>query len=246
MVPSGGTERGGLVWVLTKCKDDTILVLMKHYIAAGSALGRDHALLERPNQDAFALESGEWGAAAVVCDGCGSEPHSGVGARLGAVLTARLAAAQVSAGGRLDLERLRADILARLSLVSSETGISVREHLLFTVVGAVSSASGAELFACGDGVVAVDGAVRRLGPFAGNQPPYLAYALEGSAVGFESLYAGPASSLLVGTDGAAHLELAPLQADERVWRNPDALRRLLRRQRPADDATVALLSRRES
>ncbi|MBI5239944.1 MAG: protein phosphatase 2C domain-containing protein [Elusimicrobia bacterium] len=217
---------------------------MKHFIAAGSALGRDHALLERPNQDAFSVQQGEWGAAAVVCDGCGSEPHSGVGARLGAVLTARLAAAQAAQGGPLDLERLRADILARLSLVALETGISPREHLLFTIVGAVSTEAGAELFACGDGVVAVDGAVRRLGPFPGNQPPYLAYALEGAAVGFASLYRGRAARLLVGTDGAAEADLAPFWSDERVWRNPDMVRRLLRRQSLADDASVAVVLRR--
>ena len=68
---------------------------------------------------------------------------------------------------------------------------------------------------------------------------------DGAAVGFEDLYAGQARHILVGTDGAAEAELSPFWSDERCWRNPDMVRRILRRLRLADDATVALLSRRE-
>ncbi|MBI5202730.1 MAG: protein phosphatase 2C domain-containing protein [Elusimicrobia bacterium] len=53
---------------------------MRHLVVAGSATGRAHWLAERPNQDAFRVLSGDWGAVAVVCDGCGSEPMSGIGA----------------------------------------------------------------------------------------------------------------------------------------------------------------------
>ncbi|MBI5209653.1 MAG: protein phosphatase 2C domain-containing protein [Elusimicrobia bacterium] len=218
---------------------------MRHLLAAGSATGRDHALSERPNQDAWCALQGDWGAVAVVCDGCGSEPHSGVGARLGAVMAANLAARQLEAAGTLDLERLRAEMLSRLALVAQTACVGVREHLLFTIVGAAARDGRATVFACGDGVVAVDGSVKLLGPFPGNQPPYLAYALEDPRVGFERLHEGPAACVLVGTDGAAEAELAPFWSDERHLSNPDLVRRGLKLQRLADDATVALIIRKE-
>ncbi|MBI5242729.1 MAG: protein phosphatase 2C domain-containing protein [Elusimicrobia bacterium] len=164
---------------------------MRHLVILGSSIGRDHLLLERPNQDACCALQGDWGAAAVVCDGCGSEPFSGVGARLGASMTAALAARQLEQGGPVDLERLRADILARLVIVAEAAAVSVREHLLFTIVGAALSEQGASVFACGDGVAAVDGVVQVLCPFPDNQPPYLTYALEGARVGFTRIYEGP-------------------------------------------------------
>lgn len=216
---------------------------MIHLVAAGSAPGRDHALLERPNQDAWAAVEGAWGAAAVVCDGCGSEPHSGVGARLGAAMAVSLIGRQMEAAGRLDLELLRVQMLCRLDLIARTAAIGAREHLLFTLVGAVS-AEEAIVFACGDGVWAVDGAVHPIGPFPENRPPYLAYGLEGVPVAFERLYQGPASSIWVGTDGASGIPLETFTPDERFLRNPDMVRRTLRRQRLADDATLALIVRR--
>ena len=210
-------------------------------MAAGSATGRRHALAERPNQDAFALRTGPWGAAAVVCDGCGSEPKSGFGAVLGAALAAGAVERRLGAGGPLDVEALASDILGGILRVSLTAGLGLREHFLFTVVGAAFAGERATVFACGDGVAAVDGAVTRLGPYPGNAPPYLAYALEGAEVSLKVLYDGPARSVLVGTDGAADGDLASLLAGERFFANPDLVRRTLRRQRLDDDATVALM-----
>ena len=214
---------------------------MRHLLAAGSASGRDHSLSERPNQDAYALLQGSWGAVAVVCDGCGSEPHSGVGARIGACMTARLAAEQLESSGGLDLRRLQLELLSRLCAVAEAACIGVREHLLFTVIGAACSGQTATVFSCGDGVVAVDGAVRRLVPFPGNAPPYLAYGLD-----LVRLYQGPASSVLIGTDGAADIDLSRFWNEERFLRNPDMVRRTLRTLRLADDATVAVILGREA
>ena len=216
---------------------------MRHLLAAGSAPGRAHLLAQRPNQDAFALRSGPWGAAAVVCDGCGSEPHSGFGALLGAALAAQAAARQAEAEGTLDLNALGAEILAGLRLVMASAGLDLREHFLFTVVGAAFIGDRATVFACGDGVAAVDGALTRLGPFPDNAPPYLAYALEGSAVALERVYDGPAKSVWVGTDGVAEADLGALWADPRLQLNPDFLRRTLSRARLVDDATLALIRR---
>lgn len=216
---------------------------MRHLLAAGSSVGRHHLLAERPNQDAFALRHGAWGAAAVVCDGCGSEPRSGLGAALGASLAAAAIERRLVVEGALDLKGLGDEVLAGLVRLAAIAGLSLREHFLFTLVGAAFTHDRAVVFACGDGVAAVDGRVTRLGPFPGNAPPYLAYALEGAAVSLECLHDGPAQSVLVGTDGAADGDLAPLLAEERFFKNPDLLRRALKVQRLADDATVAVIRR---
>ncbi|TPW19027.1 MAG: hypothetical protein FD126_3096, partial [Elusimicrobia bacterium] len=174
---------------------------------------------------------------------CGSEPRSGLGAALGASLAAAAVERRLAVEGALDLRGLGDEILAGLVRLAAIAGLGLREHFLFTIVGAAFAGERAVVFACGDGVAAVDGRVTRLGPYPGNAPPYLAYALEGAAVSLDCLYDGPAKSVLVGTDGAADGDLAPLLAGGRFFTNPDLLRRALRVQRLDDDATVALLRR---
>ena len=156
-------------------------------------------------------------------------------------MTARAALRRRSRDGRLDLDGLRAELLAGLAAVAWTAGLGLREHLLFTIVAAVLSGGRAVVFSCGDGVVAVDGAVRRLGPFPGDAPPYLAYGLEGGDARFGLLYDGPATLVLIGTDGAADLDLPSLWSDGRCWVNPDTVRRRLTLSRPRDDAAVALI-----
>ncbi len=217
---------------------------MRHYVVAGTTTGRAHLLSERPNQDAFRLLQGEWGAAAAVCDGCGSEPGSGVGAALGASLAVNAAARRLKAGRPLDLEGLRREILSRLEAVAGVSGLPVREYLLFTLLLAAVSDGHAWVLACGDGLVRVDGVVRTLGPYPGNAPPYLAYGLLGGEAQLEILHNGPASEIVIGTDGAAEIDLDSLISDGRIFNNPDLLRRRLKLARPSDDATVAVLARR--
>lgn len=217
------------------------MVYMIHLLAAGSTPGRLHLLSERPNQDAFHLASGGWGSVAVVCDGCGSEPKSQVGAVLGAAMAARSAARQLAASGSLDLERLRGEMLAGLSIIAGTAGISAQEHLLFTLVGVAMHAKGATVFACGDGVIAVDGTLQVLGPFPGNAPPYIGYGLLEPGPGFTLLHDGPAERVLIGTDGAAEADLKPFWTEDRMFRNPDLTRRRLKLLRLQDDATVAVI-----
>jgi len=105
----------------------------------------------------------------------------------------------------------------------------------------------------------VDGAATRLGPFPGNEPPYLAYGLlapDGPRFVLNAVAPRAAiGTLLVGSDGAADLlERQPLDelwSEDRYFANPDAVRRRLTvLTRPsaagpglADDATLVVVRR---
>lgn len=210
-------------------------------IAGGTATGRSHALAGRPNQDAYAWFADGDVLAAAVCDGCGSGAHSEVGARLGArIVTARLAAL-LAEGASPDapslLEDVRTDLLRTLADVASAMGGRlaevVSEHFLFTVIGLVIKGERGCVFAAGDGIVALNGEVIRLGPFPRNEPPYPGYGLLGSAGApalsiLRAFDVRDVRSILLGTDGAADLtELPSFWGDDRHFQNRDAIRRRL-------------------
>ena len=82
----------------------------------------------------------------------------------------------------------RADVLSQLGALARGLcalpvpdhrclAAAVREQLLFTLVGAVVGPEETVLFALGDGLLALNDRSFPLGPFPGNQPPYLGYAL---------------------------------------------------------------------
>lgn len=248
-------------------------------IAGGSITGRDHlgrneVLIGRNNQDAFLWNLSDHGLVAVVCDGCGSSTHTEVGAKLGARLITTAIAEKLERLSpqhperSLDywqgqfLERIRLDTLARLRVLALEmagpqgslTEI-VRDYFLFTVVGLILTESQALVFAIGDGLYCLNGDASVLGPFADNQPPYLAYGLIADG-GSNDLPAGSLrfkvhrllpteklTSILIGTDGTADLKqqsgaplpgtkdlvgsLAQFWQDDRYFANPDAIRRRL-------------------
>jgi hypothetical protein len=229
-------------------------------LAVASVTGRDHLKLGRNNQDALA----HWGQGdllcAVVADGCGSSPHSEAGARLGAKFLCNALALQLAEGERFAnaaavLEEARLDILAKLrpiavALAGSDDpralAEAVRDHLLFTLVGAVLGPFGTLLFSIGDGALAIELPVDRaieslpLGPFAGNEPPYLGYALlperahgfADDALRFQiAAQRDTACAFALGTDGALELFAGSppvlLLNDPSLFKNPDALRRKL-------------------
>jgi hypothetical protein len=239
-------------------------------VAAGSVVGRDHLgrgnlLVGRNNQDAYAWSCTAEGLVAVVCDGCGSGGHSEVGANLGARLLVRalgscpaLFAGAVGSGAAssappLFVERARHRVLAWLRELASGMGDNlaqtVADYFLFTVVGALLLRDWTYIISIGDGVFAVNGEVTRLGPAPHNAPPYLAYPLCGAApeaFPFQvqrSLPTAAVDSVLLGTDGVAHLieaagrplpgrrepvgPLGQFWEEDRYFRNPDALRRRL-------------------
>jgi Protein phosphatase 2C len=223
-------------------------------IAGGTVTGRSHVLSERCNQDAYTWLVRGGSLVAVVCDGCGSGAHSEVGAQLGARLVVESLSRRLGEGASLDGPDLWAacqhDVLGVLRGVAVAMGgrlaETVAEYFLFTVVGVALSGERGCVFAAGDGVIAVDGDLARLGPFPGNEPPYLGYGLLDRPVGLSvvrSFAAAEVRSVLVGTDGAADLDdlaarplpggggevgsLRQFWEEDRHFQNRDSIRRRL-------------------
>jgi hypothetical protein len=221
-------------------------------IAAASVTGREHSRAGRNNQDAFCVEACAQGVVAVVADGCGSGAHSELGAQAGARQVVASALRLLREGERVEgngfLPLLRERSLAFLRELAQSLGKGcLQDCLLFTVVGAVVTPEHTLVFSAGDGLWALNGQVRALGPFPGNAPPYLAYGLiPDSLVPFVPQALVPTAevrSLLLGTDGVGDLArlaealvpereepvgaLSQYWSEERYFRNPDALRRRL-------------------
>ena len=183
-------------------------------VAAGSVQGREHARAGRNNQDAVCVRGSEHGLVAVVADGCGSQPCSELGAQLGVRRLAQAAQARLArgeVGGRRGVPpgaaRGPAGACWRASRGAGPG--ACWEDLLFTIVGAVVTPAHTLVFSSGDGVWMLNGEVHALGPFPGNAPPYLAYALlRGEDVPLERRALVPTDdvhALLVGTDGVGDL-----------------------------------------
>jgi len=224
---------------------------------AAAVTGARHLRLARNGQDAVAIWIGEPAGAAVVCDGCSAGGSSEVGARLGAQLVIAAVAARLARGERPSelWSGVRAQVAAALvALVEAMPGdraVAIREHFLFTIVAAAVAGGEASVWAVGDGgyaflpervperdpgwpgdrsETALDiarGALRVLGPFADNRPPYLAYDLLGTpAAAHVETWHARAGRIVLATDGAVELGLDGL-LEPRVLAHPDGLRRTL-------------------
>lgn len=156
-------------------------------------------------------------------------------------------------------------------IATTSLGEAVADHFLFTIVGALVDGEMVTPFSLGDGLVLHGEDRLLLGPFPDNAPPYLGYALlssEDTTHCFRlrlhpSRPLAELELLLLGTDGIFDLEAAAgqcvpgraapiepltrLARDERVFANPDQLRRHLtivgRQGLLPDDTTLVLLRR---
>ena len=226
-------------------------------VAGGSVIGRDHRKSGKPCQDAFAWVRARESIAAVVADGCGSGRYSEVGAKLGARLCTGALSRRLCAGASVAdpmlWQRTREDVLAHLRIIAQGMGGELSEvvsdYLLFTLVGVAITPAFTAVFTIGDGTVAINGDVDQVGPFANNQPPYLAYDLLDrvrcdTSISVRALRpTHEIDSILLATDGVDDLvrvagqpipgkegivgNLAQFWTNPAMFRNPDNVRRRL-------------------
>jgi len=181
----------------------------------------------------------------VVSDGCGSSEASEVGAHVTAeILTTALARA-VESGLPPEAALARAfDELLGAFAALVRSARTLRAALLATAAGFCVTGDVGLVFAAGDGVIYLDGALAILDE--ANAPAYPAYAI-GACVPFRS-YAFDASapfSLAVGTDGLASVGAEVFGAACEL--EGSALVRWLRRERDRadlrDDVALAVARR---
>ncbi len=239
--------------------------------SAGSIVGTDHRkpFVWKNNQDAFTVRESDNCFVAVVADGCGGGNGGGLYSELGARLGAHLAAGVFSridwtdeAGLQDALLSVRAEIIASLTRLLESFAVESRsqfvvDNFLFTLLALVITPEKTFVIGVGDGVYAVNGEVTHIGPFPGNEPPYLVYGgLVKSHISPELcdfaihriLPTAELQSACIGTDGAGDFKKIsglsmPVQLDskknelvgplsqfwegEQFFKNPEAIRRRL-------------------
>lgn len=235
-------------------------------IAGGSIIGRDHVRSQKNNQDSFFWTEKNGLLVAAVSDGCSAGSKSEVGANLGCrLLVKNLEAELISVRAEnfnrlvleVALERARQDTLAEMRILAKSLGGSfssvVEEYFLFTLLGGIFTEKYSALFAVGDGLFFLNGEKIELGPFPGNKPPYLSYALVDNSLGtlpelfrfriFRFVETKDVENCLIATDGAKDLlavtdrqipgkeevvgEISRFWQDDKYFTNPDQLRRRL-------------------
>lgn len=221
-------------------------------MAAGSVLGRNHARLGKNNQDGYYSLRDRFATVAVVCDGCGSRPHSEVGAKLGSQLVAETLRRQLNRPSPgVDWQQLKYELLIQLETIARAVCPApsfIEDYFLFTVVGTAITPLETVIFSLGDGVFAINGCVTTIPPYPDNSPPYLAYGLlaHPGSVDFclqAQIPTERLESVLIGTDGIEDLmtaadrllpgkqekvgAIAQFWQDDRYFKNPDRVRRKL-------------------
>lgn len=229
-------------------------------VAAGSTVGRDHRAIPRNNQDGYAVLRRHEVSVGVVADGCGSSAYSEVGAQLGARLLAEELLVAASGTGRRPIhwQRVQQHVASQIDLLAQRMGDNykavIRDYFLFTLVGVVITQKTATFFALGDGTIIINGEQQTLGPFPGNEPPYLGYSLLGDEVAIDqslvrlqpvATFSAPQlDTFLIATDGIddfiAHEEstlpgltkrvgaVSQFWEEDRFFRNPVAVSRQLK------------------
>lgn len=217
-------------------------------VSSGIVLGRTHAALRKNRQDALASGQCERGAYGVVSDGCGSSPHSEVGAKLTAAIAASVLRAALHYGDSpmkavRDAHAAVLHGLEKLVLMSATSNWDAEafahEHLLATLIAFAMTENETALVMVGDGIVRVDGEVVAR---AHDDAPWFVIAGGGAEV-FRTF--PRARSVAIATDG---FDLESFDAIA-AMRAPDLTRHMTIRQRKAgaftDDAAI-VVARREA
>lgn len=196
-------------------------------IAGGSIIGTHHYRSKKNNQDSYYWVANDDAIVAFVCDGCGSHPHSEVGAKIGVRLLAEAIAKDIQRQDSQfnDVELLRIldsvteEVLGQLHWLSramssrSQDRTIIADYLLFTAVGIIITPSHTWIISLGDGVTFLNGETCRW-RYGNDAPPYLAYNLltnlkiDPELLQFQIRRQLPTSevkSVLIGTDGVDDL-----------------------------------------
>ncbi|MFA6437237.1 MAG: protein phosphatase 2C domain-containing protein [Candidatus Paceibacterota bacterium] len=162
-------------------------------IAGGTVLGTNHQRCGKNNQDAFLWQITEDAVVIVVADGCGSKPHSEVGAKIGSQLIVNEIITNLYENGFLDAlgndiatnnlwSLIERNVLEKIYALAHSMdrdlhAQAIADYFLFTMIGAIATKNKTIIFSLGDGAYIINGEVTQIGPFPDNAPPYLAYQL---------------------------------------------------------------------
>lgn len=238
-------------------------------IIGASVLGTRHLKLGRNNQDSYTWIKTPNYIIAIVCDGCSSGAESEVGSKIVAPLFAQTLANYLSKphAGMSDenflrhdwlWHNVRQDVLARIRVLAQSMDenliATICKYFLCTVIGCVITPTTTCIFGCGDGIYYLNGTLKVIGPFSGNQPPYLAYGITGSHthngnIQFSDIHrhiicpTDEVESVVIGTDGVEDLEksadqnipgreekvglMSQFWTDELYFSNPEWMRNVL-------------------
>lgn len=162
------------------------------HVVTATAPGSAHINPGQPgkvnNQDAIAARSFNGGQVIVLSDGCGSQPHSGTGADIGANIIAQTICRWLSHGSlqQLDWKKITKEVADALRAEVGKFAVSdgiadfeqaVVERFLFTATVLVVLGNEAIVASLGDGVVVVDDEVIIMEPPILNAPAYVGYLL---------------------------------------------------------------------
>lgn len=199
-------------------------------IAGGSVAGTNHVKKGINNQDYYSFVQTDECIVAIVSDGCGSCKHSEVGSKIQTNLLLQSILTHYSKSfqklGRDCLlypefwKEIEISVLHSIKILAEQMGNNLRDiianYFLATCIGVLITEKYTQVFSCGDGVYILNGEQWSIGPFEGNMPPYLAYAITGSSItdknpdllGLsrkELMLTKDVHSLLLGTDGVEDL-----------------------------------------
>ncbi|MFC1645475.1 protein phosphatase 2C domain-containing protein [Patescibacteria group bacterium] len=123
----------------------------------------------------------------VICDGCGTMPHSEVGAKWGVAIISRLIVRELENKGNVDWVLLADEVVE--SIEAAATGFQlagqdvrgvINEFFLFTIMVVVAIDDKIVIASCGDGAFRIDEKVYKITSPVFNTPTYLSYRIVGS------------------------------------------------------------------
>ncbi len=228
-------------------------------ITAGTQIGSAHIHGGKNNQDGWAIYQDQQIAIAVVADGCGSAPHSEVGAKLGSKLLCEIIR-ESATDYSLDWEAISDKFLWQIRAIANNMTAHVmqalHDYFLFTVVGCVITPQSSFIFSAGDGYYALNGNLYELPAMQGNRPPYLTLSLLDSRFPtqlsiHQEVHSAEISSILLATDGfgeIAHQEIIDdFISNPKYQKNLDCIRRklcLLQKEIGLTDDTTLIIVKR--